>query len=312
MKNLMKADFRYAVISGLLLGLMLLSGAIAAGSALMMKQYAANAVKMYEWQYEYALQHEQEDPTYSIEAEMEAGYIMHDGNTVENPVPYFLEQGNIVVSYFNPRNMTACFGELCTVILPVIAVLLSAGMVGCDARAKTERLKISRYGRKAFRHAKQVSGILMLFFLILFAGIVFYLAERILYANLSAQYDLSVFTIETLSGKTILLQILQILLSGIFYYEFSYVLCNLLHAYIPITLGCAVAAFLLTPKFKYGMMNVKYFLEQQVFRFHGIVAHSPAQEIPLAAAIAEAVLFILCIIAVNAVITENRSEYIGS
>lgn len=181
MKNLIKADIRYMFISKTILWICLLFGIFGLANSWMCYQYANQSIQQYNSTYSFMA-----EAGADIESELSADYIIHEDNQIETPLSFFKEQAEKSLRIVSPQNVLTAFAESYTLFAPIVAVLVAAFLVSYDEKNKTARLKIARNGKACFVISKQISGILILFVILLTAFGLTFIFNRLFYNNLQS------------------------------------------------------------------------------------------------------------------------------
>ena len=304
MKNLIKADIRYFLISKSILWIILLFGILCSANSFMCYQYANQSLQQYKNTYNYM-----EESGADIEAELSKDYILHEGNNIENPLSYFKEQAEKSMYNISPQNILASFGESCTIFAPIIAVLVATLLVSQDEKNKTARLKVARNGKTRFMISKQISGILLLL-TIVFVGLgLTAILNNMFYNDLQSKADVPPLAINLTQENNILHYIIYVILVTVIFFEIGYTISNIFHCYTAITIVVSIISFFAPPFIKYDPINLKCFFENKIFLFEGVVTPTTPIPISTSEAVIELIVLVATIIIINYVTSIKKSAY---
>ncbi len=304
MKNLIKADIRYMLLSKSILWSCMLFGLFSFVNSWMSHQYAVQTLEQFNNTYNYML-----EAGADIESELSTDYVIHENNTVENPLSYFKEQAEKGIYTASPQNIISSFGESCTIFAPIIAVLVGALLVSYDEKSKTSRLKVARNGKTHYVISKQISGILVLLVLLLIAFVLAVVFNRLFYNDLQTKFDLSQFRTSFNKPSNALQQIIYIILITVIFFEIGYTISNFFHCYTAISVIVSILSFFATPFFKYDPINLKCYFESKIFLFEGVVSATAPIPISLTAAATESLLIVLVLLTANYLVSLKKSAF---
>lgn len=304
MKNLIKTDINYFIRSKVLICLVLLFAIFMGATCWMTYQFNRDSLREYNKMYDYLLNIDAD-----IEKEKATDYIIHDDGIIENPLSYDLEQVENALSYITPQNSTMLFGESCTLFLPIIAFLVGIVLVSYEDKNKTLKLKVTNYGKTKLSLSKQLSGIIILLFLLVVAFIIIKVTTCIMYSKLQSEYEISIFKVNIINSNKSFLQLLFTFFSAIVYFELGYCISNLFHCYTIIAVAISAISFFLPALFRYDFVNVKSTLERCFFDFKGVVVNDDSFSLSVKVATMEIIAITLIIIIANHIVSKKRSAY---
>ncbi len=304
MKNLIRTEIKFFIYSKVLIGLALLFGFFMFATSWMSYQFCDSSLKQYNHLMQYLV-----DTKADLDAEKAAQSIVYDDGTIENPLPYEIDQVENALSNIVPQNSITLFGESCTLFLPIIAFLVGIVLVSSDDKNKTLKLKVASFGKQKTNISKMISGIIILAFLIFIALIVIKLSTAILYSKIQDEYDISTFNISIVNSNVQFSQCMFTVCSAVVYLVLGYCISNVFHCYTFIALAISLISFFLPTLFKYDFINAKNTIEKCFFSFNGVV--NPGEGFPLSIKTAALEMIIICLlfIALNQLVIKKRSAY---
>lgn len=282
----------------------LLFGVFCFTNSWMCYQYANQSIQQYDNVYNFMI-----EAGADIESALSSGYTIHEDGTGENPLPYFKEQLEKSICTIHPKNVLSNFAESCTLFAPIIAILIAAILVSYDEKNKTARLKIARNGKAYFYISKQISGILILFAVLLIAFGLTIVLKLLFYNNLKSKFDISQLTISFPKPSDNFYQIIYVILLTIIFFEIGYTICNLFHCYTVIGIVASVISFFAVPFFKYDPINLKCYFESKIFYFEGVVSKTVPIPISTTVAVIELIMIMAVLLIANHIISFKRSAF---
>ncbi len=305
MKNLVKLDISYFILSRVFIWITILFCMLSAIAVYMTNSYVKQISEQLTETINFFSQGGED-----INTSIQQPYVLHENGVIENPVAYYNEVLESLKNTVSMKNVFSYYFEMCTLFIPVISVLISAVLVSYDNKTKVSRLKILRYGKYNYFISKQLSGILLLFSSFLIAMVVTIVINVLNIINLSKTVDFSgAFDFSNLEIKNIMLQFVYILALGVISFEICYILCNLTHAYTVIAVLISAASLFLTPLFKYDLMNIKCNFETALFDFNGVIQSGEPITVSLSIAGIEILLIFIIMFVINMKVSKGRSAY---
>lgn len=304
MKELIKIDIKYFLYSKCFLSVCLGFILCVLAPVGLSYQFSKSSLHSYEFTYNYMVETGED-----VEAEKNKDYIINEYGTIQNPLAYDIEQSEHALFYMNPKNGITLFGEICTALFPIFAFIVGILLVSYDEKNKTKKLKVTNYGKLKYGYSKQVSGLIIITFLLIISFAVMIAVSSFAYSVLQKNHDFSPFVIRTLDFKDYLLQIIFTFISAFLFFELGYFICNIFHCYIFSVIAISLFSFFLPPLFKYDFTNVKNKIERQFFDFNGVVNIGKGFPISLSTALIEAVVLLSAFAIINYIVDNKRSAY---
>lgn len=304
MKKLIKFDIQYFLISKSVVLLLFVFGAFSFLINLFNYQYSFQLINLFNRNCSY-YESIGEDVTNSLQQP----YVLHDNDTIENPLSFYNSQIEKVLPTISLKNAPSTFLEGCTLFLPIFIVMICSIIVSYDEKNMTKRLKIVRNGKLKFLISKHISGLILIFFLMIFSFLIFCLLEYIFEVRLTKDFDLSQYSIKSETVHVLFKQLLYTIISAIVYFELFYTLCNIFHSYTIVTMAVCLVSLFVPPLFKYDLINIKCVFENKFFKFNGAI-HSNT---PIIASTKFLIIEIFCIIIlsvmINHTVFKKRSSF---
>ncbi len=245
----------------------------------------------------------------SVEEELEQTPVVHENGVVENPLSYYNEVICNVLKIVSPQNCLSTYFENCSGFMPIVAILIASVLLSYDEKYRTRKLKAARNGNMKYYCSKQISGLLILFIMLIIGFIFSFAANSIVVNVLESKHDLSMFTFSSTDAVTVLKQGIFTLVSGVIYFEIAYILCNLTHAYTVIAVLSTLIVFFLPPIFKYDPLNIRASLNYKFFDYVGVIHPGSPIKASFTALIIEGIIILLVLFIVNHIVSKKRSAY---
>lgn len=304
MKELIKIDIKYFLYSKCFLSVCLGFILCVLASVGMVYQFSKSSLLSYKSTHDMMVKLE-----WDVETEKNKEYVINEDGVIQNPLAYDIEQSEHALFYMNPQNGITLFGEICTLLFPIFAFIVSILLVSYDEKNKTKKLKVTNYGKLKYGYSKQVSGLIIITLLLIISFAVMISVSSFAYSVLQKNHDLSPFVIRSLGFKDYLLQIIFTFISAFLFFELGYFICNIFHCYIFSVIAISLFSFFLPPLFKYDFTNVKNKIERQFFDFNGVVNIGKGFPISLSTALIEAVVLFSAFAIINYIVDNKRSAY---
>lgn len=304
MKKLIDFDIIYFIKSRALAGIILLFCVFSALVVFMTNQYVKEIVIQLNNSIDY-LESIGED----IQESLALPYEEMENNVIKNPASYYNEQLEIVSETVSMSNCPSAFLESCTLFLPVISVLISVLLVSYDEKNRTSRLKVARYGKKVFTVSKHISGLLILFASMFFSFILMQVLNYISILDLKSLVPDVTSDFSDFETGLFVKQLLYTVVSAIIFFELTFFVCNLTHAYTVTAIAVSVGNLFLPPVFCYDLVNIKCTFENRFFDFNGVVHSSEPLEASFGIMLAESIVFIIVITVIDYAVSTKRSAF---
>lgn len=303
----LKADFRYAVYSKMFIGVLLLFFLTTLLSFFMNYQNACFAYESYQRDLEFYQQAGND-----IEAELNAGYTILEGDTVENPLAYHHEKLSASIYSLKPDYVIPLLCEGSLVFFPILASFFGLLWAAADLKYKTLRHRVQRSGKLASLWSRQLSGLLVLIFLFLLTipfalGIqTWFYHQFVSNIPMDSTDFLYISKINVNYGK----QLLFAAFTLTFYYEFGYTFGNLLKGNpISIVLVCLYVLFI-PPLFAYDIANVMNNFARTIFEFVGAFSLTKVLDASLLWGGLELASLFAFMLFCNVILAKKRSAYV--
>ena len=303
----LKTDFRYALYSRMLVGMLIFFFLAAILSFFLNYQSACFNYESYQRNMEFY-----EQAGNDIAAELNMGYSIYEDGTIENPLAYHHEMLCASLYSMESAYVISLLCESSLVFFPILASFFGMLWAAADLKHKTLRHRVQRYGKQWSLWSRQLSGFLVLLLLFLLT-IPFAFGVQAWFRNqfyMAVPIDSAAFLytsrITVNYGKQLIFAAFVLL----FYYEFGYTFGNLFKGNpISIVLVCVYVLFI-PPLFAYDIANVMNNFAKNVFEFIGSFSLAGVLEASLLwGGLELAGLFALMLLC-NTVLTNKRSAYV--
>ena len=303
----LKTDFRYALYSRILVGMLIFFFLAAILSFFLNYQSACFNYESYQRNMEFY-----EQAGNDIAAELNMGYSIYEDGTIENPLAYHHEMLCASLYSLSPAYVISLIGESSLIFFPILASFFGMLWAAADLKHKTLRHRVQRLGKYRSLWSRQLSGFLVLLLLFLLTIPFAFGVQAWFHHQFISTYamDSTAFAytseINVNYGKQLLFAAFVLL----FYYEFGYTFGNLFKGNpISIVLVCVYVLFI-PPLFAYDIANVMNNFAKNVFEFIGSFSLAGVLEASLLwGGLELAGLFALMLLC-NTVLTNKRSAYV--
>lgn len=306
MLKLLKADLRYALLSKIGIGILLLMIGFTGLTYLLGYNHAVSSYDTYLHILEFT-----ESAGEDVGKELAKDYQILEDGVIANPLPYEHERVGTALYSLSPRYVLSLFCEQALPFFPIIASFFGVLWSAADLKSKVYRHRVLRFGQTRSLLGRQLSGFLLLLLVMLTALLLSFGMQAFTYRRLlsALEIDAAAFAYTPPIPPPYLKQLLFAAASALFYYVlgFTFGFASKGNPIVAV-LVCVYTLFIPTLG-AYDISNIFINAAADVFSFLG--PFSAADPLPLNLPLGILMLcgIVIAMMLCNLLIAKKRSAY---